>query len=41
MARNNLPVTHNTFCKNKMQKLFLVRFRYCHCCFSIIMWPLG
>jgi len=26
------------FAANKMQKLFLVRFRYRHCCVSVIMW---
>jgi len=29
------------FAGNKMQNLFLVRFRYCHCCVSVIMQPSG
>jgi len=29
------------FAENKMWKLFLVRFRYCHCCVSVIIRPSG
>jgi len=41
MARNDLPELMILFARNKLKKLFLVRFRYCHCYISIIMPPSG
>jgi len=40
-ARNDLPVTHHTFRRKKMQKLFLVKFRYRRGCVSVVMRPSG
>jgi len=43
MARNDLLVTHDTYRRKYDVKVVstVVRFRYYHCCVSVIMRPSG